>query len=203
MIKRILLDIDDVLNQFTMLSLKIAGCKVDPMDNSMFPVEVGYDIVAACNLLHPTVKDWTPQEYWGMMPQSAWSHTPKSPECDWIIKTCAKLVGQDNVFLCTSATTDPASLAGKLMWIHHELPTCLHRQYVITPVKYLCANPTTLLIDDNDANCKSFSAHGGNVLLVPKPWNTAHRFDTQAVLTGFFEQFAEQAKRIVLEAPSC
>lgn len=203
MIERILLDVDDVLNQFTMLSLKIAGCKVDPMDNSVFPVKVGYDVVAACNLMHPIDRNWTPLKYWSMMPRSAWSHTPKSPECDWIIETCAKLVGQNNVFLCTSATEDPESLAGKLVWIHHELPSWLHCQYVITSCKYLCANPTTLLLDDNDANCKSFSEHGGNALLIPKPWNTAHRANTREVLTRRFEQFAEQANGLVPRAPSC
>ncbi|MHC4297930.1 MAG: hypothetical protein ACYS7Y_11555 [Planctomycetota bacterium] len=197
-IKRILLDVDDVLNQFTMFSLKLAGCDVDPMDNSQFPTEVGYDVTAACNLLHPSFRRWTPVDYWAMMPKSAWSHTPKSPECDWIIDTCADLVGEENVFLCTSATNNPECLAGKLMWIQRELPKWLHRQYCITPNKYLLAAPDAILIDDSLKNCEQFQENTGRVFLVPKPWNPDYPRDTRKSLEEIFVIISEMVTRKAL-----
>ena len=188
MIRRILLDLDDVLNQFTMNALKIVGCDVDPMDNSQFPVEVGYDIVAACNLLHPTKQDWTAAEFWKALPREAWSETPLSPECGWLVDACARMVGKDNVFICTSAVEAPECAAAKREWMLQELPSWIHWQYAITPCKFLAANDFTLLIDDCEGNCVAFENAGGNSLLVPKPWNPNHSINTQAFLSGFWEE---------------
>lgn len=187
MIKRILLDLDDVLNQFTMWALKCVGCDVDPMDNSQFPVHVGYDIVAAANLLHPTKRDWTVAEFWNFIKRHHWAQTPVSPECDWLLETCIDLVGEDEVFIATSPTKDPDCLAGKLEWIHLQMPSYMHRQYAITPRKYIGAAADTLLVDDCAANCIAFEKHGGQSLLVPKPWNQRHGLNTRRFLERFFQ----------------
>jgi hypothetical protein len=62
----------------------------------------------------------------------------------------------------------------------------MHRQYTITPRKYIAADGETLLIDDNFDNITAFRAHGGQGLLVPKPWNPLHRCCTESVLRTFF-----------------
>jgi 5'(3')-deoxyribonucleotidase len=186
-IKRILLDLDDVLNQLTMYTLQHVGCDVDPMENNHFPWEVGYDVVGACNLLHPVKNDWTVPEYWEAITRDVWATAPASPECDWLLQTCVELVGEDEVFIVTSPTKDPDCLAGKLEWIHRQLPSYMHRQYAITPRKYIAADSETLLIDDSYANIKAFSEHGGQTLLVPKPWNPLHGCRTASALKTFFE----------------
>jgi len=195
-IERILLDLDDVLNQLTMWTMKCVGCDVDPMDNHLFPIEVGYDVVAAANLMHPTKRDWSVSEFWDSIKREHWATAPKSPECDWLLKTCVDLVGEDEVFIATSPTKDPDCLAGKLEWIQRELPDFMHRQYVITPRKGIGASPETLLIDDCQKNCEAFRTHRnprhrGQTLLVPKPWNPRHGEDTKTVLETFVERISK------------
>ena len=60
---RILLDLDDVCNRFTMHALKQVGCPIDELAYRDFNPEWGWDIVAAANALHPT-REFTPAEFW-------------------------------------------------------------------------------------------------------------------------------------------
>lgn len=186
MIQRILLDLDDVCNQMTMWTLLWVGCDVDPLDDSSFPVECGYDIVAACNQLHPNKHDWTVREFWDAIPRQAWATVPESREFHWLLKQCERLVGRE-IYLCTSPTQDPDCLAGKLEWIHEHCPGWLHRQYAITPRKHIGANPRTLLIDDRNDNCLQFIANGGKACLVPRPWNPSWELGTKSTLETFFK----------------
>jgi len=175
-IERILLDLDDVCNLLTMTCLKHVGCDVSPYNDSIYPVETGFNITAACNILHPTKKDWGEIEFWNSIPRNLWATAPLSSECYRIIELCVDYVGVENIFIATSPTKDPDCLAGKLEWIQTYLPGYLHRQYLITPRKWLCADRKTLLIDDSDDNVKSFREHGGKAILVPRPWNVMHKY---------------------------
>jgi hypothetical protein len=195
-INRILLDLDDVCNQMTMWTMKWVGCDIDPMDNSQFPVEVGYDVVGATNLLHPAKRDWTVPEFWEAITREAWATAPESPEFPWILEQCEALVGQENVFIATSPTKDPDCLAGKLEWIHDHFPEWMWRQYAITPRKYIGARPDTLLIDDSCANIDEFQKAGGQVLLVPKPWNPLHTYDTRLYLEKALANLLERMETI-------
>jgi hypothetical protein len=177
-ISKIFLDLDDVCNELTVHSLHYVGCKIE--DYSEYPVEVGYDIVSACNALHKSKNDWTVAEFWNALPRSVWSNTPKSLYCDELIDVCVDIIGKDNLFLATSPTKDPDCLAGKLEWIQENTPEFLHRQYVITPRKWLLANEKTLLIDDNGDNIKRFYLAGGNVIMFPRPWNCLHGMDSMS-----------------------
>ena len=187
MITRILLDLDDVLNQCTMWMMRCVGCDIDPMDNDQFPVQVGYDIVAATNLIHPIKRDWTVSEFWDSIKRHHWATAPVSLECDWLLETCVDLVGEDEVFIVTSPTKDPDCLAGKLEWIHRKLPSYMHRQYAMTPRKHIGAASDTLLIDDYQTNCEDFGKRG-HALLVPRPWNPNHGLDTREYLEEFFRE---------------
>lgn len=178
MLKRIFVNVDDVLNDFTMHALRLMGCPA----NSVYPTDVGYDIVAACNRLQSRTVGWRPNEFWAYLPEEAWSEALSSPECSWLLSECASIVGQENVFLCTSATTHPSSLSGKLKWIHRYLPTWIHRQYIITPHKYLLARPDTLLIDDAPKQCEDFRRGGGEVIMVPRPWNACRTWSTEGYI---------------------
>jgi hypothetical protein len=162
---KIFLDLDDVLNDFTMHTLRKLGCGIDKYDP-----EWGWDIVTAANSSHP-LRHFTPESFWSSFGREHWATVPKSGMCDWLIDTAAGLVGQENVFILTCPTRDPASLSGKLEWIYSNLPTWLHRQYVMSPRKFLCASPTSLLIDDRDDNVDRFCEEGGRAILVPRPWN--------------------------------
>lgn len=179
-IKHIYLDLDDVLNRLTMYILFSVGLNVDYTRYDEYPTEFGYDILKAAKYL--AGGRWNPalSTFWNMLPQATWQQCPKSELCDWLITSCVSLVGEKNVFIATSPTKDPDCAAGKLQWIHENLPTFLHRQYFITPRKVQLAHPGALLIDDSDRNVAAFRARGGSAIIVPRPWNRCHALTNTA-----------------------
>ncbi len=163
-IDTIYLDLDDVLNTLTTYVLQWMGC---PIEYDQYPGSK--DIVPVANKLLGTRH--TRKSFWNAVPRSVWRECPRTPECVWLIRTCKRLVGQGNVFIATSPTKDPESLAGKLEWIQEFTPGWLHRQYFITPRKQQLSRPGALLIDDMEKNCQGFVAKGGSVIRFPRPWN--------------------------------
>lgn len=181
-LKRIILDLDDVLNSLTLHLMKtVFHVDVDVYDYLAFPVEAGYDIIKAVSIM----KGEPPiglSDFWEAVPREAWQNAPKSLECNWLIETCAQLVGRDEVYIATSPTKDPESHAAKVIWIRENLPEWLHRQYFITPRKWLLARPDTLLLDDAAHNCQAFRDEGGEAINVPRPWNPMYLMDTEKFL---------------------
>ena len=169
-IKTVFLDLDDVLNDFTMPALRHLRCVLEVYDPAW-----GFDIVMAANWTHP-LRTFRQETFWSNFDREFWATLPKSGMCDWLIKECIRRVGRDNVCILTRPTDEPSCLAGKLEWIHANLPQWLHRQYLIGEPKHLCAGPDALLIDDSDKNVDAFRAAGGHSILVPRPWNWRHTF---------------------------
>jgi len=176
MIERIFLDLDDVLNRFTMYALKHVGCQVDVFDASgYYDYHWGFDIVHAANILgHYYPLPYVAETFWEQIGREVWANCPVSDECYELIETCARVVGKGNLCILTSPIKDPECAAGKMEWIHRNLPPWLHRQFFIGTPKHLCASPSALLIDDCDANVNCFMRNGGQVILFPRPWNIAH-----------------------------
>jgi len=200
-IKTIFLDLDDVLNRFTMHALRRAGCDVNTHDDTSYNPEWGWDIVKAANSL-PFIRrgrrdKWgifSKGEFWSCIGREVWANTPVSGECRFLIDECREMVGPRNVFILSTPTEDPECLAGKLEWIHKFTPSWLHRQYVLTPCKALCARPDALLIDDSDANVGSFRSAGGQAILVPRPWNIYHKLNAMEYLQKVF-QITERSQK--------
>ena len=180
MITEIYLDLDDVLNRLSMYILHSVGLDIDYTSYDEYPTEFGYNILGAAK--HLAGGNWQPGlgTFWDMIPQKVWRECPRSELFNYLIPTCAALVGEENVFIASSPTKDPDCLAGKLEWIHNNLPTFLHRQYFITPRKVQLAHPGALLIDDSDSNVAGFRARGGTAVIVPRPWNSCHEYTNDA-----------------------
>ena len=94
----------------------------------------------------------------------------------------------DRVVLMTSPCDTPGGVEGKVAWVRRNLPG-YSRRFFVGPAKHLAAAPGKILVDDHDANCERFRAHGGAAVLVPCPWNQASsqvdahgRPDVQGVL---------------------
>lgn len=181
-IQRILLDLDDVLNSFTLHAMRYLGCKIDKLDK--FPVEVGYNIVAAINLTHPTNQHWTPEQVWGILGVDLWDNIPTSDIFEEVLDYSVELVGMDQVFICSALTNNPHCTTGKLKWMQRNLPEWLQSQYVLTSKKALLADSRTLLIDDYHKNTIAFEAAGGRAILVPRPWNPYNHYDTKSFVVG-------------------
>jgi 5'(3')-deoxyribonucleotidase len=168
-IERIFLDLDDVLNDFTMPALYHVGCPRD----STFDPKWKFDIIHAASCLHPC-NLFSEAEFWGKFDAKFWADLPKSEICDWLLIISALLVGKENVCVLSAPIRSPSCMAGKLEWIQANLPAWMHRQFLVGPMKRMCANENSLLIDDSDRNVDLFRANGGQAVLIPKPWNTGH-----------------------------
>lgn len=186
MIKRILLDMDDVCNRFTMTALHYVGCRIDPLSYAKYPVECQWDIVCAANKLLGYER-FTVSDFWEHIPRKFWANVPTSDEFPLLLGMCESLVGRKNVCILSSPTIDPECLAGKLDWIHRFTPRWLHRQFLVGPKKQFCAHPEALLIDDADKNVDAFRAWGGQAILVPRPWNTLYQTNTIEHLGFMFD----------------
>jgi len=169
MIRQIFLDADDVLCTMAPHMLRAVGCPVASDDYSIWPVEMGFEIEKVASQMLGTEITWT--EFWDSVSEDAWATIPKTPFADWLIDVSAAMVGRRNVYIATAPTDTPQCASGKMEWMHRNLPSWLHHQFLITPCKYLVGNPESLLIDDYPKNITRFRRRHGQAITVPRPWN--------------------------------
>lgn len=173
MIRRIFIDLDGVLNRFQGWVFKRLGLDYDPLSYKQYPVEAGWDIVKAANIIAGEER-WTTSAFWKSVTQDVWATVPLSDEAHWLLGHCEQLVGRDNIAILTSPTLAPDCAAGKVEWIQQYMPKWLQRQFFIGPKKRLIAAPDALLIDDSSDNIDEWVKAGGKGLIVPRPWNRAN-----------------------------
>jgi hypothetical protein len=189
MIKTILLDIDGVCNTFQHHVFNCLGLLYP--DDSRYPVECGWDIVAAANRLAGYPR-FTATSFWNSITREMWASVPRSPDFSQILTWASDGVGKEHVHFLSSPTLNPDSLAGKLEWIQRFAPSWMQRQFLIGPSKHLCANPETLLIDDSDKNVDLFRMCGGLAVLMPRPWNSLHHVPAlDHLATAFYALFGD------------
>lgn len=186
--RRIVLDIDDVLNSLSLHIMQYFGCDVGPFDYAAFPTHVGYNVREAVRELGGSAPDNT-TEFWDEVTSAdLWRSAPKSPQCDWLIERAASIVGREEVLIATSPTKDSLCHGDKVEWIWENLPSWIHRQYDITPRKWNLGKPGVILFDDHPENCEKFIEEGGEALLVPRPWNPDHELDTDDTILSRLNQ---------------
>ena len=174
-IKRIFLDVDDVLVDFTFAAMSEIGINTGRIDKESFYERWGYDIVAASNYYRMPEPFLTAAEFWRKFDRRFWATLDRTKECDTLIRASCEIVGVENVFLLTGPINDPECAAGKMELIRDTFPDFWKdRRYMIAPPKYACAYLGALLIDDSDRNVNEFRAAGGQAALVPQPWNSEH-----------------------------
>lgn len=195
-ITEIFLDLDDTLNVFSPTAMKFVGCPIDPatyIGEKEF--RGNYDLVGRVNSYFPEDEQFELAEFWNLIPREFWANTPKDPDFDNVLNACEYLVGRENIVILTAPTKDPDCLAGKLEWIHQYLPSWLHRQYIVTPRKQYNAGPGRLMVDDSDDNLRAWTARGGSIIRVPRPWNAGWELYEKGLawkyMKGKFEEFFE------------
>lgn len=188
MIRTIFLDLDDVLNTLAPCLLNAVGCPVAPDDYDSFPSEFGYASENVANHMLGTEYTW--DSFCLDISQHVWATVPKSDFCDWLIEACRLVVGEKNVFIATSPVEQPYCAAGKMEWIQEHCPSWLHRQFFITPCKWLLSRPDALLIDDHPDNIDLFRVfRSGSAILVPRPWNNIRETDPKTHIAASLKQF--------------
>jgi len=197
LLTKIFLDLDDTLNQFTMQALAHVGCHVNAESLGDFNPKWGLDIIKAANALHPCKESpYTFTSFWNMFSRNNWANFPKSAEFEFLLDRCVELVGKSNICILTTPVLDPGCAAGKIDWIYDQCPEWLHRQYLIGPMKHMCAQSDALLIDDGDHNVDAFREHGGQAILVPRPWNSLHKFNTRKYLEEAFHVLTREKHQL-------
>lgn len=164
----VFVDIDGVLADFIRPAFAHLG--VCLREERVYPSEAGWDCVKAFNMLASTLI--SSDDFWNSFNRhDFWASLPVYDYACPLLEYLGEAVGRSNVMLATSATLSPASVSGKMEWIQKNLPTWIRRQYFIGSKKHFLAAPRRVLIDDSLDNCKAFKQHGGNAILVPRPWN--------------------------------
>ncbi len=142
------LDLDDVLNEFTMHALK------------WYDIDVKYEDIVTRDIVK-TAQDhgWEHDAvtFWRYLPQSVWSRCPRSKLFDVI----------SGDYILTAPTTNPSCAAGKIEWLNNNWK----KGHIITEHKWLLSKPGRVLVDDSESNIKSWERAGGTGILVPRPWN--------------------------------
>ncbi len=79
----------------------------------------------------------------------------------------------DQLYLVSCYTDDVNCLVGKASWVKMLFPAMFSRLRFVTDKAEL-AGPGRLLIDDAANVAERFRAHGGEAILLPRPWNALH-----------------------------
>lgn len=192
---KIYLDLDDVLNKFTMWALRYVECPVSrKLDYSEYNPDWGYNIVAAANAIHRT-RTFTKNEFWCCFDQGAWASVPVSDEFPAIMCAARAIVGDKNVYVSTRPVPYPGCLEGKRQWLARNMPRGMEENYFIGRDKFCCAKEGALMIDDVEKNCADFIKEGGNAILFPRPWNSIFSMNPGKVIGTAFAKIGQDMQK--------
>ena len=160
----ILLDMDGVCSDF------IAGVadifdkdREEVYNHPAWSMEDGYNRMS-------DVFGISEHQIWSMIERrgvSFWSNLPQFP---WFKDMYEQLNEIGNVVFLSQPSLDPFCCAGKMRWLQGIFGKQF-RNYIFSPLKPLFRQGNSILIDDNEDNCKAF----GTSFLFPQPWNK-HRY---------------------------
>ena len=108
---------------------------------------------------------WRPTNHWKF-----WANLEPTKECFRLMEMLEDNFERDNIAILTSPSHNPDCVKGKHIWIKKHLPS-FERRFLIGAPKHMCANDSSILIDDSDHKIKKFAKYGGHTFLWPQPWN--------------------------------
>ena len=182
----ILLDMDGVLCDFVGSAARLFGKNPSYVyanwkgDHDACPAEIGV----------------SPEKLWEKIEaegEAFWTGLEPYP---WAKEMYEWLVSKDDVVILTKPNYHPSCVAGKLAWLYSFTDNPRFGNYLIGPRKDACARPSSLLIDDNDANVESFVKAGGRALLFPQPWNKERAFKGDKFTNLRYQMQTSQAQSL-------
>lgn len=148
-IKRIFLDIDGVLANWTKMACSVTNTEY-PKD-FQFPNQGWLDSKIGVKKIQSACENL---EFWSNLEKYPWS--------DEIVKTVSQS-GKEWRFL-TKPMKTPHCFAGKAEWMFKHYPYFWDRMWIVTGTKSAtCRNEGDLLIDDMDKNLEQWKSAGGSV----------------------------------------
>jgi 5'(3')-deoxyribonucleotidase len=103
-----------------------------------------------------------------------WANLETTADGLEILNVVERIIGRHNVFICSSPCLTKGCTSGKAAWVDRHLPDGYGQRLLLTGRKEVMADKDRILIDDHDKNVDSFRSTGGEAILVPRPWNSAH-----------------------------
>ncbi len=146
---------------------------------------------------------WDIERVLGVSRRCLWTRIGEQGEAFWEnlqpypwAKELVKLVREiAPLTILSSPSQQPASLSGKLKWLHKHFGPGF-RDFLLGPPKHLCARPDVVLIDDSDDNVHMFRRCGGKAVLFPQPWNSNHE-----LVTDRLSYVRQELQRLSKEEP--
>lgn len=161
-----MLDLDDVLVDFIGSAHRFHNM---PFDLDNYPYTRGmWEILDDEEVLGMPRSEW-----WDALDHNFWECLPWTEDGKEILSLVEEAFGKENVTLLTASPIHPDAHSGKYAWILREMND-YRKNYLIGAVKYRCAMPDAVLIDDREKNVEEFIAAGGQAILVPRMWNSLH-----------------------------
>lgn len=158
--KKCLLDMDGIITDFVSAAIVWHDLPRDLYDR---PESLGeFDIVALSGM--------KAGEFWSPLGYDFWSKLSWTSDGQKIVNLVVKHFGLDNVCILSAPCATPGCADAKIAWIKRELPEFKNR-FLLGAKKEFCARADNWLIDDRDKNVEAFQIHGGNSILLPRPWN--------------------------------
>lgn len=134
-----------------------------------------------------TILNFNFLECWGSVRSNFWENLPVCRDAHMILETIRKYTNDIHVLTGVPSIHESQSEAdahaayGKFVWMNRNFPDLAKRMSVTTSKAY-AAGPNNLLIDDSDSLCYRFRNHGGQAILIPRPWNSMAGVDVKSHL---------------------
>jgi hypothetical protein len=168
-IKKILLDMDGVCCNFTGGTFKLFGVVPFEIKQRGYHQEMGI----------------TKSQFWKAIDRAGIEFWETLEPYEWLeplIKNCIKLVGKENIAICTTPSHHISSKIGKIRWIQTHLGAFYTNEVIFTNRKHEYANSETLIIEDSEKNLINFYNKGGYICRVPQTWNSELEISGNRVL---------------------
>lgn len=176
---QILLDCDGVLANFVKASF-VAHNKEYSDD-----LDIGWDYFEDWNISEKQFWDkLRGYDFWYNIEPYPWAKT---------LYNSLKSIAPVNIL--TAPSEDSECPQAKIEWLRDHLGVPL-KEIIISRNKYLFANKTNILIDDNMHKIESFYDYGGNVIVFPQSWNKNHRFYPHSDYRSVIKQCSKMVEGI-------
>jgi 5'(3')-deoxyribonucleotidase len=184
-IRRILLDMDEVLTDFVGAACELWGASYGEVLPHWPPAQ--WDMVSPVDaairskgIRDPESPELTFEEFWKPINENEafWAGMRKTPWCDAVITLVRMFC--DDVHVISAPSLCISSHTGKIKWLRRMFGQDFSN-FALTPYKELFVSEGVVLIDDRDLNCERFRKHGGTSIVFPTHHNRMHSFKTDPV----------------------
>jgi len=169
------LDMDEVLSDFILSACEAHNVNREVMDSNR---KIGNWCIlpALAKSLGIPEEKFTEEYFWKPINDQGIEFWANMAETDFF-HTILYSLNCLNIepFILSSPTNKIDCQTGKAIWLKERFHSNYDR-FIFTPYKNNLAKKDTILIDDNEDNCLSFTRSGGKSLLFPSLGNRLHKF---------------------------